>query len=67
MQSSNVSSLVKDLGLGKDFRVPGIVGRSYTIFLEGDLRDVDDFEVVLKGVCREYNARLFERRLNKLQ
>jgi hypothetical protein len=47
--------------------VPCTVSRCYTVIIDRDIRDVDDFEVVLRGVSREYGARVFERTLNELK
>ena len=47
-------------------RVPASTSRSYTVFISGDVKDIEDFEICMKGVCMEYNAHVFERVLNKL-
>jgi hypothetical protein len=65
--NNNDVGIMKDLDSGNDIRVSGVRGRSYTIFIEDDLDSIEDFEVVLRGVCREYNARVFERTLNNLE
>jgi hypothetical protein len=53
--------------MGEEIKISTSQGRSYTIFMSGDHGTVDDFELVLRGVCKEYNAHLFQRTLLKIQ